>query len=98
MKKQVSDKTADEILSEVTEDLVDTDKEKIQTLAENIEFEDQDSFRAKIEILKDNYLGESVVSEESTDETESLESSGVMNSYAQALSRISANAKSNSQS
>ena len=98
LKKQVSEKTADEILSEVTEDLVDTDKEKIQTLSENIEFEDEDSFRAKIEILKDNYLGESVVSEESTDETESLESSGVMNSYAQALSRISANAKSNSQS
>ena len=98
LKKQVSEKTADEILSEVTEDLVDTDKEKIQTLSENIEFEDEDSFRAKIEILKDNYLGESVVSEEKTDETENLESNGVMNSYAQALSRISANAKSNSQS
>ena len=98
LKKQVSEKTADEILSEVTEDLVDTDKEKIQTLSENIEFEDEDSFRAKIEILKDNYLGESVVSEENTDETENLESNGVMNSYAQALSRISANAKSNSQS
>jgi hypothetical protein len=95
LKKQVSEKTADEILAEITEDLVDTDKEKLQTLAENIEFEDEDAFRAKVEILKDNYLGESVVSEEEIDESTERPDAGVMSSYTEALSRVAKNAKSN---
>ena len=95
LKKQVSEKTADEILAEITEDLVDTDKEKLQTLAENIEFEDEDAFRAKVEILKDNYLGESVVSEEEIDESTERPNAGVMSSYTEALSRVAKNAKSN---
>ena len=95
LKKQVSEKTADEILAEITEDLVDTDKEKLQTLAENIEFEDEDSFKAKVEILKENYLGESVVSEEEIDESTERPDAGVMSSYTEALSRVAKNAKSN---
>jgi len=95
LKKQVSEKTADEIVSEIAEDLVDTDKEKLITLAENIEFEDEDSFRAKVEILKDNYLSESVVSEETTDESENSDPTGAMSSYTEALSKIAKNAKSN---
>jgi hypothetical protein len=79
LKKQVSEKTADEILAEITEDLVDTDKEKLQTLAENIEFEDEDAFRAKVEI----------------DESTERPDAGVMSSYTEALSRVAKNAKSN---
>ena len=44
------------IVSEVAEGLASTEKEKLQGLSEGVEFEDEESFRSKIETLRESYF------------------------------------------
>jgi len=44
------------IVSEISEGLAATEKEKLAGLAEGVEFEDEESFRSKIETLKESYF------------------------------------------
>jgi len=44
------------IVKEVSEGLAATEKEKLAGLAEGVEFEDEESFRSKIETLKESYF------------------------------------------
>ena len=97
LKKQVESKTAEEIFTEVTEDLVDTDRERLQQLSEGIEFEDEGTFRDKLNILKENYLSDTVVNEtgEEIVSEEVQTSDSPMDVYAATLGRLTKNAKSN---
>ena len=97
LKKQVESKTAEEIFTEVTEDLVDTDRERLQQLSEGIEFEDEETFRGKLNILKENYLSDTVVNEtgEEIVSEEVQTSDSPMDVYAATLGRLTKNAKSN---
>jgi len=96
LKQTVAEKTRDEIFAEVTEDLVDTDTEKMKTLSENLDFSDEDSFRGKLEVLKDNYLSEGVLTED-TDVSTTTDASneGYMSAYTNALSRVAKTANDN---
>ena len=97
LKKQVESKTAEEIFTEVTEDLVDTDRERLQQLSEGIEFEDEETFRGKLNILKENYVSDTVVNEtgEEIVSEEVQTSDSPMDVYAATLGRLTKNAKSN---
>jgi hypothetical protein len=44
------------IVKEISEGLAATEKEKLASLAESVEFEDEESFRSKIETLKESYF------------------------------------------
>ena len=44
------------IVSEISEGLAATEKEKLASLSEGVEFEDEESFRGKIETLKESYF------------------------------------------
>jgi|TARA_B100000035_G_scaffold167035_1_gene142499 hypothetical protein len=44
------------IVSEISEGLAATEREKLAGLAEGVEFEDEESFRSKIETLKESYF------------------------------------------
>ena len=44
------------IVSEVSEGLASTEKEKLASLSEGVEFEDEESFRSKVETLKESYF------------------------------------------
>ena len=44
------------IVNEVSEGLAATEKEKLASLAEGVEFEDEESFRTKVETLKESYF------------------------------------------
>ena len=44
------------IVKEISEGLAATEKEKLAGLAEGVEFEDEESFRSKIETLKESYF------------------------------------------
>ena len=44
------------IVSEVSEGLAATEKEKLASLSEGVEFEDEESFRSKVETLKESYF------------------------------------------
>ena len=50
-------KTRNEIMSEVASDLADTAKEKFAKLAEEIDYSDADTFKAKCETIKESYFG-----------------------------------------
>jgi hypothetical protein len=45
------------ILSDVSWDLSETGKEKLAGLSESVEFESEDTFRQKLEILKESFAG-----------------------------------------
>ena len=44
------------IVNEISEGLASTEKEKLHGLAEGVEFEDEESFRNKVEMLKESYF------------------------------------------
>lgn len=50
-------KTRNEIMSEASNGLADTAKEKFAKLAEEIEWSDADSFKSKCETIKESYFG-----------------------------------------
>ena len=47
---------ADHIVSDVSEGLAETEKEKLASLAEGVEFESEESYREKLEGLKESYF------------------------------------------
>lgn len=84
-------------LAEISEDLTDTEADKLSTLVEGISFEDLDDYKSKVEAIKESYFNESVTSE--SDDTEYLEEEVEedntsksldenVSRYAQALSRL----------
>jgi hypothetical protein len=55
--KANSEKTATQIVAEMSEDLADTAKEKFNKLAEEVEYSNETDFRAKISTIKESYFG-----------------------------------------
>ena len=96
LNRRLAESTADVVFAEVAEGLADTQKDKLATLAENVEFESDSDYREKLVTLKKSYFPESAstpstsenLSEEvSTDEVISEEVSPMMQAYLQTLSR-----------
>jgi hypothetical protein len=70
LKKDLAEATKEGILSDVCEDLADTQKEKISSLAEGLEFENEDQFKAKLAMLKESYFPQKEVVKSEDDVTE----------------------------
>ena len=96
LNRRLAESSADGIFASVVEGLADTQKEKLATLAENVEFESETDYREKLTTLRNSYFPENVgtpstsenLSEEvSTDEVISEEVSPMMQAYLQTLSR-----------
>ena len=49
--------TKSQIIEELSEDLVETQVDKLATLAEGLEYTDEDNFKRKVSILKERYFG-----------------------------------------
>ena len=56
LNKRLGESTADGIFSEVAEGLAETQKEKLKSLAEGIEFEGEDAYREKVATLRESYF------------------------------------------
>ena len=92
LNKRLAESTADTVLSVVSEGLAETQKEKLASLAESVEFESEDEYREKLETLKESYFSKapSAKSEapqtisESVDSTPAPTSTG-MEQYMRAL-------------
>ena len=56
---RLSESVADGILDEVSEGLASTQKEKLASLSESVEFESEKSYREKLETLKESYFPKS---------------------------------------
>ena len=80
------------IIAEISEGLAQTQKEKLTSLAEGVEFVSEESYREKIETIKENYFPKTQASssEDLVEKTETIsESAGPMAAYAAALERWS---------
>jgi hypothetical protein len=78
-KGQLADATAEKIFREVTEDLTETQKAKMKTLAEGVEYDDAKTYAEKLNTLKDTYFPSEAEKEEVIAEEGSSDSSdGVM--------------------
>ena len=100
LNRRLAESSADGVFATVSEGLADTQKEKLSTLAENIEFESETDYREKLVTLRKSYFPESAgtpstsenLSEEvSTDEVISEEVSPMMQAYLDTLSRAAKN-------
>ena len=97
--KRLSESTSDVIFADVTEGLAITQKDKLAKLAENVEFDSEDAYREKLVTLRESYFptnGSSVQRNETETLTEGTETghqepavTGMMESYLQALSKVS---------
>jgi len=56
LNKRLSESTSDVILADVSEGLASTQKEKLATLSESVEFESEAKYREKLETLKESYF------------------------------------------
>ena len=54
--KRLAESTADGIFDTVSEGLADTQKEKLASLSESVEFASEESYREKLETLKESYF------------------------------------------
>jgi len=89
---RLSESAADSILNDVSEGLAQTQKEKLASLAESVEFESDEQYRGKLETLKESYFTQKNVSTPAKTETlsEGVDSapasvSGSMDAYMRAL-------------
>ena len=96
LNKRLAESTADGVFAEVTEGLALSQKDKLASLVEKVEFESETDYREKLTTLRNSYFPENVgtpstsenLSEEvSTDEVISEEVSPMMQAYLQTLSR-----------
>ena len=60
LNKRLAESVADGILDQVSEGLASTQKEKLASLAESVEFESEEEYREKLETLKESYFSRSV--------------------------------------
>ena len=97
LNSRLAESTADVIFADVAEGLADTQKEKLATLAENVEFESETDYREKLGTLKESYFpsktsapkstSENLSEEVSTDEVASEEVTPRKQAYLDTLSR-----------
>ena len=56
VKKQLAEYKKEETLRKVSEGLADTEKEKLKTLSDGVDFEDDEQYKEKLEVIKENYF------------------------------------------
>jgi hypothetical protein len=69
LNKRLAESVADGIFDEISEGLAATQKEKLASLAESVEFESEEEYREKLETLKESYFPSRVVSPSAKSET-----------------------------
>ena len=97
LNKRIGEYSKMEIVNDAATGLAETQKEKLASLAEGVEFENEEDFRKKIETIKESYFTRKAeVAEEAKEPTEEasqplVEStvSGTMGKYVDALARWS---------
>ena len=56
LSKEVSVSAKEKAINEVSSDLADTEKEKFEKMAENVEYDSAEKFREKLETIKESYF------------------------------------------
>jgi hypothetical protein len=69
LNKRLAESVADGIFEQVAVGLADTQRDKLASLAESVEFESEEEYREKLETLKESYFPSRVVSPSAKTET-----------------------------
>jgi len=97
LNKRLAESTSDGILGDVSEGLAVTQKDKLASLAESVEFESESDYREKLVTLRNSYFPTRQVASTQSEDSEMLaegsqvsevKSTGTMNNYLTALQRI----------
>ena len=97
LQKELSTFQKDDVTRKVTQDLADTEAEKVAKLAEGIEYENDEQYSEKLNVLKENYFPKTeAVTSEITEKDESIGEdsekevvlSEQMNYYSQAIKKL----------
>jgi len=99
LNKRLAESVADVILADVSEGLALSQKEKLASLAENVEFDSEESYREKLVTLRESYFSAKATSaqrdtaetiSESADQATATEQkvTPMMESYMSVLSRM----------
>ena len=96
LNQRLAESVADVIFSDVCEGLALSQKDKLASLAENVEFDGENNYREKLVTLRESYFPSNAGTQRNHSEnlSESTESvyqpvSGLMESYLQTLNRVS---------
>ena len=98
LSKELLENTCVNLFNEVTEGLVDTEVEKLRSLAEGLEFESAEQYKEKLSILKESYFEksnpeasnfDSALTEEVDTSSTTPDASGPMADYIRTLSKHS---------
>ena len=95
LNKRLGESVASRILSDVSEGLAETQKEKLASLAEGVEFESEESYKEKLGTLRESYFSDSKPAPKSSADTISegvdqtdAPSAGGMNQYLDILGKM----------
>ena len=81
----------EQVISESCEELTDTEIEKFKSLTEDIDFVDEESFKAKLDTLKESYFPKTIVEQTFDDEdggtAQDIDTTEAMSAYMSAISR-----------
>jgi hypothetical protein len=99
LNRRLAESVADVIFADVTEGLALSQKDKLASLAENVEFDSEDNYREKLVTLRESYfpsnasaqrdISENLSEEVSYNGSEATSVSPIMEAYLQTLSRVS---------
>ena len=97
LNRRLAESSADVVFGEVTEGLAASQKEKLATLVENVEFESEADYREKLVTLKESYFPSNAGAQRDKSENLSEETStptyqdisSTMEAYLQTMSRVS---------
>jgi hypothetical protein len=99
LNKRLAESVTDVIFAEVSEGLALSQKDKLASLAENVEFDCEENYREKLVTLRNSYfsntagtqrnISENLSEEVESDLNNSVITEGVMNTYLQTLQRVS---------
>ena len=97
LNKRLAESVADVILADVSEGLALSQKDKFTCLAENVEFDSEETYREKLVTLREAYFpsnagvqkNESETISEDTEVSAQVETTTMMESYLQTLNRVS---------
>ena len=91
MNKEKSSLVREQVIAKVSTDLAETEKEKFEGLVEDVEFNGEEDFTAKLNTLKENYFPKAVATqtleEEVETENQEVDVSGAMAAYMSAIQK-----------
>ena len=91
LSKEVSTSAKSKAIDEVASDLADTEKEKFEKMAENVEYDSADKFKEKLETIKESYFPKTKIEETaSKDEVDSVAANAPIESNTDAMAAYTA--------